>query len=83
MDRELRLQLAAKPFQNYALGGTRADVWDTLAAGYAVGKWNEVGSFNTAGGLELRDRFSNPEPSMLSARVVIFGKAIWKAITGR
>ena len=49
MDRELRLQLAASRSEQYALGGTRADVWDTLAAGYAVGKWNEVGSFNTAG----------------------------------
>ncbi|MFN0274352.1 MAG: T9SS type A sorting domain-containing protein [Chitinophagales bacterium] len=32
------------------LSGYRGeDDWDTLANGYAVGKWNEIGSYNTTG----------------------------------
>jgi hypothetical protein len=27
----------------------RSDDWDTLANGYAIGKWSELGSYNTAG----------------------------------
>lgn len=49
MDEELRLQLAQERALLYNNSGIRGGEWDTLAAGNVVGKWNEVGSFNTAG----------------------------------
>jgi hypothetical protein len=49
IDHQTRKELAQFRAANYLNNGSRSDDWDTVAMGNLVGKWNEVGSFNTAG----------------------------------
>lgn len=47
--------LKKKMMQRKDRSGFRSDDWDTLANGYAIGAWNEVGSYNVAGRIWATD----------------------------
>lgn len=55
MDAELRFAKMQERSKLFYSKGSRAGEWDTLANENLVGKWNEVGSFNTAGRMHATD----------------------------
>ncbi|MFI5170997.1 MAG: T9SS type A sorting domain-containing protein [Chitinophagales bacterium] len=48
MDADLRYNKMKERAQKFSYKATD-EIWDTLANGNVIGKWNELGSFNTAG----------------------------------